>query len=125
MLSTCVAAIIYVATSTRVLMLVQDLNITKVNAATGELLRQLTLDPTRDYQPTGAPKDPKRKSSEPKQVRKYSDVLRHHKSYRGHNRIGDSVRTCDTGFRRASFPSVLATHRKCLPARHFPEQAIL
>ena len=24
----------------------------------GELLRELTLDPTRDYQPTGAPKDP-------------------------------------------------------------------
>jgi transposase InsO family protein len=46
---------------TRVLMLVQDLNITIVNAATGELLRQLTLDPTRDYQPTGAPKGPKRK----------------------------------------------------------------
>jgi hypothetical protein len=46
---------------TRVLMLVQDLHITIVNAATGELLRQLTLDPTRDYQPTGAPKGPKRK----------------------------------------------------------------
>ena len=46
---------------TRVLMLVQDLNITIVNAATGELLRQLTLDPTKDYQPTGAPKGPKPK----------------------------------------------------------------
>ena len=48
-------------TGTRVLILIQDLNITIVNAATGELLRQLTLDPTRDYQPTGAPKGPKRK----------------------------------------------------------------
>ena len=47
-------------TGTRVLILIQDLNITIVNAATGELLRQLTLDPTRDYQPTGAPKGPKR-----------------------------------------------------------------
>ena len=44
-----------------VLVLVQDLHIRILNAATGELLRQLTLDPTRDYQPTGAPKGPKRK----------------------------------------------------------------
>lgn len=39
----------------------QDLNITIINAVTGELLRELTLDPTRDYQPTGAPKGPTRK----------------------------------------------------------------
>ena len=32
-----------------------------INAATGELLRDFTLDPTRDYQPTGAPKGPTRK----------------------------------------------------------------
>jgi transposase InsO family protein len=43
---------------TRVLILVQDLNIRIINAATGELLRDFTLDPTRDYQPTGAPKGP-------------------------------------------------------------------
>jgi hypothetical protein len=36
--------------------LVQDLQIRVVNAATGELLRELILDPNRDYQPTGAPK---------------------------------------------------------------------
>ena len=48
-------------TRTRVLILVQDLNIRILNAATGELLRELTLDPTKDYQPTGAPKGPKRK----------------------------------------------------------------
>lgn len=46
---------------TRVLILVQDLDIRIINAATGELLRQLTLDPTKDYQPTGAPKGPTRK----------------------------------------------------------------
>ncbi|WP_328357017.1 IS481 family transposase [Mycobacterium sp. NBC_00419] len=46
---------------TRVLILVQDLNIRIINAATGETLRDFTLDPTRDYQPTGAPKGPKRK----------------------------------------------------------------
>jgi transposase InsO family protein len=40
---------------THILMLVQDLNIRIINAATGELLRQLTLDPTRDYQPRNVP----------------------------------------------------------------------
>lgn len=46
---------------TRVLILIQDHHITVINAATGEILRDFTLDPTRDYQPTGAPKGPKRK----------------------------------------------------------------
>jgi len=46
---------------TRVLILAQDLNIKIINAATGELLRDFTLNPTRDYQPTGAPKGPTRK----------------------------------------------------------------
>lgn len=40
---------------TRVLMLVQDLNVRIINAATGELIRELTIDPTRDYQPRGVP----------------------------------------------------------------------
>jgi hypothetical protein len=43
---------------TPVLMLVQDLRIRIINAATGELLRELTLDPARDYQPTGRPPGP-------------------------------------------------------------------
>ena len=47
---------------THILLLVQDLNIRIVNAATGELLRDLTLDPTRNYQPTGKPRRPKRKT---------------------------------------------------------------
>ena len=38
---------------THVVLLVQDLHIRVVDAATGELLRELVLDPTRDYQPTG------------------------------------------------------------------------
>lgn len=46
---------------TRVLILIQDHHITVINAATGDTLRNFTLDPTRDYQPTGAPKGPKRK----------------------------------------------------------------
>ena len=47
---------------THVLLLVQDLGIRVLNAATGELLRELTLDPTRDYQPTGLPPGPKPKT---------------------------------------------------------------
>lgn len=38
---------------TRLLLLVQDLHIRIIDAATGELLRELTLDPSRNYQPTG------------------------------------------------------------------------
>ena len=48
---------------TPVLMLVHDLEVRVVHAATGELLRSFTLDPTRDYQPTGAPKGPTRRST--------------------------------------------------------------
>ncbi len=40
---------------THVLLLVQDHHIRVIHAATGELLRELVLDPTRDYQPTGRP----------------------------------------------------------------------
>jgi len=43
---------------THVLLLVQDLHIRVINAATGELLRELILDPTRNYQPTGRPPGP-------------------------------------------------------------------
>jgi Integrase core domain len=40
------------------LLLVQDLDVRIVNAATGELLRELTIDPTRDYQGTARPPGP-------------------------------------------------------------------
>ena len=46
---------------TCVILLVQDLQIRVVNAATGELLRDLILNPNTDYQPTGAPKGPTRR----------------------------------------------------------------
>jgi transposase InsO family protein len=49
---------------TRVLLLVQDLHVRVINAATGELLRDLTLDPSRDYQPTGKPRRPARKNKQ-------------------------------------------------------------
>ena len=48
-------------TGTDVLLLVQDLHIRVIHAATGELLRDLTLDPRKDYQPTGRPPGPARK----------------------------------------------------------------
>jgi transposase InsO family protein len=47
---------------TRVLLLVQDLNIRVINAGTGELLRELVLNPDRDYQPTGRPPGHPKKS---------------------------------------------------------------
>jgi transposase InsO family protein len=45
---------------TCVILLVQDLNIRVVNPITGELIRELILNPHIDYQPTGAPKGPTR-----------------------------------------------------------------
>ena len=50
---------------THVLLLVQDLHIRIINAATGELLRELTLDPGKDYQPTGRPPGPPKKTPRP------------------------------------------------------------
>jgi transposase InsO family protein len=52
-------------TRTPVIMLIDDLDIRVVHAATGELLRALTLDPTRDYQPTGKPRSPKQRTPRP------------------------------------------------------------
>jgi transposase InsO family protein len=43
---------------THITMLVQDLGIRIIDAATGELLRDLTLDPSRNYQPTRQPPRP-------------------------------------------------------------------
>ena len=69
---------------TCVILLIQDLDIRIVHAATGELLRELVLDPTRDYQPTGTPKGPARTppkstTAEPTFVGPaVADVLRHH-----------------------------------------------
>jgi hypothetical protein len=43
-----------------VLLLVHDLHVRVVDAATGELYRDFIVDTSRDYQPTGAPKGPTR-----------------------------------------------------------------
>jgi transposase InsO family protein len=42
-------------TGTRIILLIADLDIRIIDAATGELYRHLTLDPTRRYHGTGAP----------------------------------------------------------------------
>ena len=41
---------------TRVILLVQDLHVRVVDAATGELIRELIVDPSKDYQPKNTPK---------------------------------------------------------------------
>ena len=46
---------------TRVTLLVDDLHIRIIGRDTGELIRELTLDPSRDYQPRGLPPGPPKK----------------------------------------------------------------
>jgi hypothetical protein len=41
-----------------VLLLIQDLDITIIHATTGKILRELTLDTSRDYQPQKTTKPP-------------------------------------------------------------------
>lgn len=43
---------------TDILLLVHDLDVRIINAATGEILRELTIDPRRDYHGTGRPPGP-------------------------------------------------------------------
>ncbi|WP_205830758.1 MULTISPECIES: hypothetical protein [unclassified Microbispora] len=43
---------------THVILLVDDLHVRVVNATTRQLLRELTIDPTRDYQPQYTKKPP-------------------------------------------------------------------
>jgi transposase InsO family protein len=47
---------------THVTVLVQDLHVTVIDAATGEILRDLLIDPRKDYQPRGLPPGPPRKN---------------------------------------------------------------
>src|SRR5262245_154465 len=47
---------------TRVIVLVHDLDVRVANAATGELIRNLTIDPTKNYQSLGRPPGPKPRS---------------------------------------------------------------
>jgi hypothetical protein len=50
---------------TRVLLLVQDLHIRVINAGTGELIRELVLNPGKTYQPTGRPSGLPKKTPRP------------------------------------------------------------
>jgi transposase InsO family protein len=47
---------------TRVTLMIDDLDIRIIDRHTGELLRELTLDPSRDFQPRGVPPGPPRKN---------------------------------------------------------------
>ena len=47
---------------TRVTLLIDDLHIRVIDRHTGELLRELTLDPSRDFQPRGVPPGPPKKT---------------------------------------------------------------
>ena len=48
----------YEHNNTTVRILIHDLHITVINAETGEIIRDPTLDPNRDYQPLGRPPGP-------------------------------------------------------------------
>jgi transposase InsO family protein len=50
---------------TPVILLVHDLHVRVVDAATGELLRELVIDPTRNYQPTGKDRYARWKNNDP------------------------------------------------------------
>ena len=61
---------------------IAELDIGIINAATGTLIRELTLDTTRTYQPTGRPVGgtPKTRTPEPLNGGSgASDVSRHHR----------------------------------------------
>jgi transposase InsO family protein len=47
---------------TRVTLLIDDLHIRVIGRDSGELIRELTLDPTRDYQPRGLPPGPPKRT---------------------------------------------------------------
>jgi hypothetical protein len=48
---------------TPITLLIDDLHIRVIHRHTGELIRELTLDPTRDYQPRGLPPGPPKKTA--------------------------------------------------------------
>jgi hypothetical protein len=43
----------------KVIVLAHDLDVRVAHATTGELIRKLTIDPTKDYQPLGRPPGPR------------------------------------------------------------------
>ncbi len=71
---------------TPIIMLINDLDIRVINATTGEIIRQLTIDPTRRYHGTAAPiggprrpyGPPKPNQPNPDGGSAVRDVSRHH-----------------------------------------------
>ena len=62
-------------------MLIADLDVRIIHAATGELIRNLTIDPNRRYHGTGTtgPRDPENQTTRTLNAGSaVSDVLRHH-----------------------------------------------
>jgi hypothetical protein len=57
-------------TGTRVILLIADLNVRIIDAATGELLRHLTLNPNRRYHGTGAPPGGPRRPYGPRKTKR-------------------------------------------------------
>ncbi|GAB6987948.1 hypothetical protein [Nocardioides pyridinolyticus] len=55
----------YAHRRTRVLKIVDDLHVRIVDAATGELIRDLLIDPARDYQPLGRTPGPNPRNRKP------------------------------------------------------------
>ena len=85
-------------TPEHVILLPQDLHIRIIGAATGELLRELTLDPARNYQPTSRPPGPTPRTPPPTQrprtltwVRGVRHVTRDHNSSRDRTRTYNGV----------------------------------
>ena len=75
-------------------MLIADLDVRVIHATTGEILRHLTIDPTRRYhgtgRPTTDPTTPKTQTARTlMKVRTVSDVSRHHSG------ADDGIRTPD------------------------------
>jgi len=68
---------------TPVLKLVQDLNVRIIDAATGELLRELTIDQTRTTNPPATPATPTETKSRTLRVRLVRDLLRDHTGGQG------------------------------------------
>jgi hypothetical protein len=65
--------------------------------ATGELLRQITLDPSRDYQPTGRPPGPPPRTPANGKPRTLMWVQGHSDALRDHKAVSSRIRTCAHG----------------------------
>ena len=68
---------------TRVIMLINDLDVRVIHATSGEIIRTLTIDPTRRYHGTGAPPGPRKPNRRTlNEGSAVSDVVRHHTAER-------------------------------------------